>query len=131
MLKKLEINTKRQKVYTSDEMLRERGFKQLVTDLKVANSEKGGGYREPPTIVIIGGSHSAFSIACLLINGPFKIPKQFEAPFEFQRQAKQGFYMQVPPKGPLQNYTEYTPGSVPFIAKILYRDKIKVYYSST
>jgi hypothetical protein len=55
-------------VYTSDEMLKERGFKQLVSDIKEKNGS--GNMKVPATIVIIGGSHSAFSIAWLLMNGP-------------------------------------------------------------
>lgn len=39
-LKKLDINTKRQKIYVSDDMLKERGFRQLVTDIKSINSER-------------------------------------------------------------------------------------------
>lgn len=70
-LKKFDI-TKKQRVYTSDEILRESGFKKLVAELRLLNTDKTGGFREPATIVIIGGSHSAFSIAWLLINGPFR-----------------------------------------------------------
>jgi hypothetical protein len=92
MLKKLEV-PKGVKVYTSDEMLREKGFRMLVQEIKSVNVGRHN-IREPATIVIIGGSHSAFSIAWLLINGPFRSPKQFDVPYEFTRQAKSGaFYM--------------------------------------
>ena len=64
MLKKLEINTRKQKVFTSDDTLHERGFRNLVSEIKANPSTS--------QIVIIGGSHSAFSIAWLLLNGPVK-----------------------------------------------------------
>jgi hypothetical protein len=84
-------------------------------------------------ITIIGGSHSAFSVAWMLINGPFKPPRQFEIPFDLQRQAKVvGFDNPGPPlKGPnLFGYTElnFNPNSINFKVQIIYRDKIKVYY---
>lgn len=87
-------------MYTSDEMLREKGFKTLISDIRSLNLERNGGYRDPAKIVIIGGSHSAFSIAWLLLNGPSKV-KQFDAPFEFQKYVKNNnFYMNSPPRGP-------------------------------
>jgi hypothetical protein len=78
MLKKLEINNRKQKVFTSDEMLHEKGFRNLVTEIKANPSVS--------QIVIIGGSHSAFSIAWLLLNGPVR-PRQFDAPPHFTGKA--------------------------------------------
>ena len=66
-------------------MLREQGFKTLIKDIKATNGDRNGGLREPTQIVIIGGSHSAFSIAWLLINGPFR-PRSFDPPYEFTKQ---------------------------------------------
>lgn len=48
-------------------MLRERGFTKLLLDIKQVNNVGRDCH-----IVLIGGSHSAFSIAWLLINGPLK-----------------------------------------------------------
>lgn len=80
--------------------------------------------------MIIGGSHSAFSIAWLLINGPFRVNRGFDTSSDLARQqAKIGFKI-CPPKDPVNPYCDYTPGSVNFNIKILYRDKIKVYYQS-
>ena len=55
-------------LFTSDEVLREKKFRQLVDIIKSKEQKL--------TITIIGGSHSAFSIAWLLLNGPCKL-KQF------------------------------------------------------
>lgn len=46
------------------------------------------------------------------------------------RQAKQGFYINPPPKSPPLSYTDYNPSSTHLRIQIIYRDKIKVYYSS-
>ena len=46
---------------TSDECLKESGFKKLVDTLSGSKEAR---------IVIIGGSHSAFSVAWLLLYGP-------------------------------------------------------------
>jgi len=46
-------------------MLHERGFRNLVSEIKGSNPAVS-------QIVIIGGSHSAFSIAWLLLNGPVR-----------------------------------------------------------
>lgn len=56
----------------SDELLRERGFSQLVMNIRDLNLERSFKTSTPAKIVIIGGSHSAFSIAWLLMNGPIK-----------------------------------------------------------
>lgn len=63
-MRKYDINPKAT-VLTSDEVLREKKFKELVNLIKHKNKEI--------TITIIGGSHSAFSIAWLLLNGPSKL----------------------------------------------------------
>lgn len=65
--KKYELK-KSTKVLTSDEVLRETQFKSLLKLIK----ERDGNIK----IKIIGGSHSAFSIAWLLLNGPAKL-KEF------------------------------------------------------
>ncbi len=75
-------------------------------DIKTVNQER------PAVVSIIGGSHSGFSIAWLLMNGPFRPPRQFDPPGEFLRQAKSGFYLSPPSKGPNISYFDYTPSSV-------------------
>jgi hypothetical protein len=87
-----------QKVYTSDELLRERGFRQLVSDIRNVNAQK------PCTIVIIGGSHSAFSIAWLLLYGPTRT-KQFDPPKEFMK-ASNDFSLSPPQRGPQISYSD-------------------------
>ena len=52
-------------VMISDEVLRERNFRKLV---QIINQKD-----RKITITVIGGSHSAFSIAWLLLNGPCKL----------------------------------------------------------
>jgi hypothetical protein len=52
-------------VFQSDYVLKQEGFQQLVQRIKQ--------YRGSCRISILGGSHSAFSVLYLLINGPCKI----------------------------------------------------------
>lgn len=48
-------------VISSDEFLRSEGYKRCVSSLKKKQGKR---------IVIIGGSHSGFSCAWMLLNGP-------------------------------------------------------------
>ena len=52
-------------MFTSDEILREKKFKTLVQIIKSLGDKVN--------ITIIGGSHSAFSIAWVLLNGPCRL----------------------------------------------------------
>ncbi len=78
--------------------------------------------------MLIGGSHSAFSIAWLLLNGPVK-PRQFDPPRDFTTRSL-GFYLPPPQRGPTTSYEATGPPGGNFRITILYRDKIKVYYST-
>ena len=52
-------------VYTSDQVLKQDGYNQLVQKI---SSMKG-----KCKIYVVGGSHSAFSVLYLLLRGPYKI----------------------------------------------------------
>ena len=58
------MTEKRDKIITSDYFLRKEGFLNVIKRIKNENLKN---------IVIIGGSHSGFSSAWLLMNGPADI----------------------------------------------------------
>ena len=55
------LESRKEDVIMSDYMLQREGFRKTIHRLKERNRKK---------IVIIGGSHSGFSAAWLLLNGP-------------------------------------------------------------
>eukprot|EP00347_Sterkiella_histriomuscorum_P021429 403334007 len=146
-IKRYEINSNAL-VYSSDDILKEQKFKQLVQLIQRKNQEI--------TITIIGGSHSAFSIAWLLLYGPARL-RNFTntnslsnpecqncecCPLGLTHQTdKQCLCQQTckclgQTKLPNPQNNEMTEVQFPCITlgktkvQILYRDRIKVYYSS-
>ncbi|CDW84955.1 UNKNOWN [Stylonychia lemnae] len=147
MLKKLEVHPSTY-VFQSDDLLREAKFKQLLQIIQK--------YNQDLTITIVGGSHSAFSIAWLLLNGPCRLRKFHSTmamnistcgkcvscPLGLTHSSTQSCLCQQyckcmsSPKLPNPTMNDLDDVQFPCISydktkvQILYRDKIKVYYSS-
>jgi hypothetical protein len=83
----------RDRYVLADHLLRRDYFKQILTRIKEQRLKK---------IVIVGGSHSGFSSAWLLLNGPATYNKNLAAKPQTKR------FMEHPPSAPIKSITGCT-----------------------